>query len=300
MSFRISIVPSHEIDRLKWNECVSQSANALIYGSKDYLDGLADNWTGIVVNDYDAVMPVAWRKKLGVRYSYVVPFIQQLGIYSKSADIPVSIMLPRLFEVCRYGDYDFNFANSLQHTTSQVNFILSLHGSYNEISAGFSNDALVSIRKASEAELQYIPGSIDESVEMYRVMYRRRLKHMPEEQYERFKSVAKIFDASGKVVVRKIVGKTGQVLAAVLLINDGRRLYNIINSTSAEGRLMMANYYLFSRIWKEFEGTGLVFDFEGSDVPGVNMFYRKFSPVNQPYQRLHFNHLPMAIKWLKK
>jgi hypothetical protein len=63
----------------KWDRCINESSNALIYGTTTYLDHLADHWPGIVLNDYEMVMPVAWRKKLGIRYCYHVPFIQQFG-----------------------------------------------------------------------------------------------------------------------------------------------------------------------------------------------------------------------------
>ena len=68
MRYEISIVPSYKIDRKKWDACITKSSNGLIYASSLYLDHLADNWSGIIANDYDTVMPVVWRKKMGIRY----------------------------------------------------------------------------------------------------------------------------------------------------------------------------------------------------------------------------------------
>ena len=52
MKNEIAIIPSYNIDREKWDRCVNDSSNAIIYASSMYLDHLADNWTGIVLNDY--------------------------------------------------------------------------------------------------------------------------------------------------------------------------------------------------------------------------------------------------------
>jgi hypothetical protein len=77
-------------------------------------------------------------------------------------------------------------------------------------------------------------------------------------------------------------------------------LYNLMNSTTNAGRKTGANHFLFDEIFKEFAASNLVFDFEGSDIPGVKIFYEKFGAANQPYYRLHFNKLPPLIKWIKQ
>src|SRR5215210_5206946 len=97
MASAIEIIPSHKINRSKWDACITNSSNALIYANSFYLDTMTDNWQGIVVNDYDCVMPVPWRKKIRVKYCYDVPFIQQLGWFQQHpANIP-SLLLKKLF-----------------------------------------------------------------------------------------------------------------------------------------------------------------------------------------------------------
>ncbi|MEI9956106.1 MAG: hypothetical protein WDM90_07350 [Ferruginibacter sp.] len=38
---------------------------ALIYAQSFYLDAMAANWDAIVFNDYEAVMPLTWKKEMG-------------------------------------------------------------------------------------------------------------------------------------------------------------------------------------------------------------------------------------------
>ena len=47
-----------DIDFDKWENCVSNSLNACVYGHVWYLNNISLAWDGIVMDDYDAVMPV--------------------------------------------------------------------------------------------------------------------------------------------------------------------------------------------------------------------------------------------------
>ena len=63
---------------------------------------------------------------------------------------------------------------------------------------------------------------------------------------------------------------------------------------------MSAGHFLLDNIIKEFSQTGLVLDFEGSDIPGIEHFYKSFGAINQPYNKIHFNRLPYFLRLLKR
>ena len=43
---------SHEqIDKAKWDQCIDNASNGLIYAYSFYLDTMADNWDALVLND---------------------------------------------------------------------------------------------------------------------------------------------------------------------------------------------------------------------------------------------------------
>ena len=299
MRDEIAIVPSHNIDHEKWDRCINESSNGLIYTTSVYLDHLTDHWTGFVLNDYKMVMAVAWRKKYGIRYSYNVSFIQQLGIICQERNANESLFLQALSSYCRYGDYPFNFSNSIGKTTDCVNFILPLDRKYEDISRGFARDVLQNIRKAEGGDLQYKTGEMDEAVDCYRRLYGQQ-SGISEEEFKRFSALCNTLEKRGNLIVRKVTGGNDSLLATVLLPNDKRRMYNVMNSTLPEGKSKEANYFLLSRLWKEYEQSGMIFDFEGSGIRGVSDFYRKFGSVNQPYYKLHFNHLSWPMKLFKK
>ena len=73
-----------QIDKQKWDACIDDTQNGLVYAYTFYLDGMAKHWDALVLDDYEAVMPLPWNKKFGIGYLYTPPFIQQLGIFSKT------------------------------------------------------------------------------------------------------------------------------------------------------------------------------------------------------------------------
>jgi len=61
----IQYLTNHEIDKVKWDECINSASNGLIYAYSFYLDHMSKHWDALVLGDYNAVMPLTWNKKYG-------------------------------------------------------------------------------------------------------------------------------------------------------------------------------------------------------------------------------------------
>src|SRR5579864_8810325 len=93
-----------DIDTGRWDGCIHQAGNSLIYGYHYYLDHMAaGQWDALVLDDYEAVMPLPWRRKFGIRYLYQPAFTQQLGIFSKTP-IPVDSFLAEAKRHFRFAE----------------------------------------------------------------------------------------------------------------------------------------------------------------------------------------------------
>ncbi len=178
-SNQINIIPSDQIDKEKWDTCIDRSVNDLIYAHSYYLDQIADNWHGIIVNDYECVMPVPWRKKFGIRYCYDVPFIQQLG-YFNTLDIDHIILVDTFFSFIKYGHYNFNYNNSiiadLPGVKIATNFIIELTDK-ESITNNFTKSFKQSLQHAFANDLSYVAATSLEAIEMYKGLYSPALKN---------------------------------------------------------------------------------------------------------------------------
>lgn len=56
MAFRI--IPSAEIDRLKWDSCVHYATQPAFSGYTWYLNAVSRDWVGLVEGDYETIMPL--------------------------------------------------------------------------------------------------------------------------------------------------------------------------------------------------------------------------------------------------
>jgi hypothetical protein len=301
-SHQIDIIPSHKIDKKKWDDCINRSKTNLIYAHSFYLNQLTDNWQGIVINDYDCVMPVPWRKKFGIKYCYDVPFIQQLGYFAKG-DFDPKILVDTFFSFIKFGHYNFNYANNVEAYFSGIkkttNFIVDLIN-IETVNNNFSKSFKQSLQNSERHDISYMDATPFEAIEMYRLLYGSHLKNITQTDYKNLNQLTEILSPQNKCVARKIVNKDGQTLSITLLLMDERRLYNIINATNSEGRKTEANYFLYAQIFTEFAGKGLQFDLEGSELPGVKNFYKKLGALDQPYFRMKINNLPFPVKLIKQ
>lgn len=302
MSPELQIIPAAQIDNARWDECIAQSSADCIYAKSFYLHHLADQWHGIIFSDYTAVMPVPWRKKWGIRYAYQVPFVQQLGLFGEWDEALLQMFVHSLQSFCRYGDYAFHSSNGLpgRDCQWQNNFVLDLSTPYPDIKKNYKTDLLQNLRKAANHALTYQPTSKEKAIDLFFDLYRARTPHVSSTSFYRFKTLCDFLQESQKIICREVCTASGETQAIILLLQDANRLYNMMNSTPAEGRKIAANHFLVDAVIQEFSGSSLLLDFEGSDIPGIKSFYENFGAVNEPYGHWLYNCLPWPIRLFKK
>ena len=107
----------HQIDKKKWDTCISSSKENIIYAFSWYLDCVSLNWEAFILEDkenYLAVMPLPTKKKYGIPFLQVPLFAQQLGIFStqKLSSLEFKtflIVLQKKFQLV--SNYPFNTTN---------------------------------------------------------------------------------------------------------------------------------------------------------------------------------------------
>lgn len=302
MTKDIQYLKRSEIDIIKWDKCINNAENGLIYSYSWYLDNMAENWDALILNDYEAVMPLTWRKKYGIKYLYQPPFCQQLGITGKSESYQNQIhsFLSIAQKKFRFIEIFLNFANEHAGTITKNNFILSLAENYENLYAGFKNDLKSDLSKARNSNISYT-GLTDYNkvIELYKAEYGNRFAHVGNEDYNRLGRLCKhLSQGEGLIMRGSFAGE--KLLALSLLLNRNNRLHLLISVTLQEGRQLYANHFHMSETIKEFCNQHLILDFEGSDIPGIAHFYKSFGCINQPYYYLRYNNLPFPVKWLKE
>jgi hypothetical protein len=298
------ILPAADIVQRRWDNCVQGSNNGLIYAQTAYLNAMAAHWHGVVIGDYEAVMAIPWKMKFGFRYAYMPAFMQQLGLMGNYDEADLKAVLRTLPDLLSYGDIHFNFSNTGLKTngiTSKTNLVIDLLQPLEQLRAGYRNDLKENIKKAVSHGLQYNQiNGIDTAIDLYRTYYSSRIPQTKEKDYEHFHQLCAVFQNNGGCFTRSVMDDKGELLAIALLLKDNKRIYNLMNTTTAAGRDKEANHFLLDSIIAEFAGQSLLFDFEGSELAGVKVFYQQFGAVTQPYFHYHHNSLPWWLRLIKR
>ncbi|MFT3910713.1 MAG: hypothetical protein QM737_14945 [Ferruginibacter sp.] len=305
----IQFVIHKEIDKTKWDNCIQHAVNGFIYANSFYLDALAQNWDALVLNDYEAVMPLTWRSKWGIRYLYQPSFIQQLGIFytNELSEKHTRAFLEAAFERFKFAEITLNYSNKIDwaddniKTNQRNNFMLDLNRSYEALYDNYDPSFTKSLRRVRKFNLVYLESmNFKRIIDLYKELYGRKMSSISDRSYVQLQSICNRLLKEKNVIVRLVRNSENRLLAAVVMLKYQNRLYNIISCISGEGKRREANYLLYDNLINEFANSPLMLDFEGSDIEGVAAFYKKFNPVNQPYPFVKWNNLPWYIKIFKR
>lgn len=292
-----------EIDISKWDACITEATNGLVYACSTYLDGIA-NWHALVQNDYEAVMPLPWRQKFGFYYLYQPFFCQQLGVFSRGTK-PISAdqFLKRIPSFYSLWDIQLNAANTLQEFDKRLrkNYTLSLDKSYAELHHAFSRSAKRNIEKAVSAGVRIIADISPEQVIHLHQQRFGKEEGIPARDFQKLGSLLSKLHLSQRVVCVAATNRNGDIIAssAYLLFND--RLTFIMNGNLPESLAIGATHYLKDYVIRRFAASNLTMDFEGSDNPSFARFYEQFgASCVEYYPAVYKNKLPWPFRLFKK
>jgi hypothetical protein len=288
-----------EIDKQKWDCCVDNCGFGLMYALSFYLDIMSPGWEALILNDYQFVMPLTCKRKFGISYLYQPAFTQQLGVFG--AEVPdkniVKSFLDKASESFRFAEINLNYKNNIDDFSKRkTNLILHLGVPFDEIKNKFRKDFVKNILK------NHLDYSGDEDfatgIELFKNENSFKIR-LSEKNYNRFSKLCYEIKKRGGLFVRKVYSSQGKLLSTAILFKDHRRIYYILSATNIEGRKTEANYFLLYHLIKEFSGHDLIFDFEGSDIPSIKFFFKKFGAFDEPYTFIKWNSLPYISKKIK-
>ncbi len=294
----------NELNIEKWDTCIDASSNGLIYAQSWWLDTMADNWDALVIGDYEVVMPLTWRRKWGIKYLYQPAFTQQLGVISAqdiSTDM-VEAFIDTAKKYFRFAEINLNFKNKVNGSIARNNFVLDLNRPYEEIRSGYKKNLRRNLEKADIGELNYrhYDGKNDTNdiIGLFKKTYfNNRKMGVQNDDFELLKGV---FSKGyfNYTQVRAITNEDN-IHSAVCFLKDRKRLYFLLPVSPVAMRNSSAGHLLVDRIINEFSLQNFIFDFEGSDLPGVSQFYQGYGSENQPFYFIRWNNLSWPISLLK-
>ncbi len=297
-------VPYEQIDPVKWDACIRSAPNGLIYAQHAYLAAMATRWDALVLDDYSAVMPLTWRKKYGIGYLYQPFFTAMLGVMGEGVNAALlqSFLeaIPRRF---RYVDICLNAGNRFSlpgyPMTERVTYVLPLAADYETLYRGYRENIRRNIRKAEQVGCTVQPDLPVATVIALAQEQTRQFAPVTPGDFERFSRLYAVLQARGQARTYGIADARGEIVASCVFWLDERRAYYILVGNHPNGRTLGASHLLIDAFIRDYAGSGLLLDFEGSDIRNLAFFYSSFGAGEEHYPALKLNRLPWWAKLFK-
>ena len=294
----IKFVKNKDIDKQKWDKLISKSFNGFIYANSSHLDLVSANWNALILNDYEAVMPLPEKTKFGVRYAMQPMFSQQLGVIFKEEPETRNIeeFITELRNNYRYFALNLNFYNNLNiklNNTERINQVLDLNDSYENIKKLYSKGTKRNLSNIDINNFELKNNSIntDEFISFYQA-------NLPDKKLDVHTELArKLVEHYSKSECGNIYSvhdkSTNNLLACVLILSFNKRHIYLLPVSSIEGKEKRAMFLLIDNFIKNNAETNYLLDFEGSNIEGVQRFYKGFGAFQQNY--IHIYYKPFSL-----
>ncbi|MFZ1260770.1 MAG: GNAT family N-acetyltransferase, partial [Chitinophagaceae bacterium] len=297
-------IPHQQIDKKKWDNCIATGDNGLIYGYSFYLDAMTTQWDALVLNDYETVMPLTWKKKYGISYLYQPFLTAQLGVFGKNiTEKQLETFIELIPSHFKFVEINLNSGNALAIPAGffsvRSNYILKLDKSYKDIYQNYRENIQRNIKKAIQLGCTVQKDFDEEKVIKLAV---EQMKSHGEEAAENIERFRKLYQQlhNRQMATTYGIWLKNELLASCIFFFSHQRAYYILVGNSPNGKTIGASHMLIDAFIKDYAGKNIALDFEGSDIPSLAFFYSSFGAVHETYPALKINRLPFYLKWMKK
>lgn len=287
----------HEIDFEKYAHCLENSVQRKYSATKQFLDLTSDKkWELLVYKDYEALMPVPYVFKSKVKIVHNPMLCQQLGIFSKEDNSELNeaflSFLEKNYLIRIYIFNEFNhFKTSLK---SKKNFLI-------------------------------LPDRYETVYSKYSPKRKRKLRL--DEEVSKNSEIKEInFDQAESFIRENFLGadKEDDIDSFILIFNKmylahclkftafylDKRIINIIVTYFDEFTVALLGTFN-DKDYVKISGASVliddsikqnietkIFDFEGSELPNVEEFFRGFRPELRPYPIIQYSKKEIVKKLL--
>jgi len=288
----IKYVKQKDIDKTKWDNCILNSVNCMIYAMSWYLDIVCENWDALISDDYESVMPLPWKSKLGIKYIYHPFFAQQLGLFfQKHADDQVYEFLQKIpIAFLRY-ETSINYLNQVKKISLNIrkNHVLSISKNYKELYCAFSENTKRNIKKGEKNN-----PLISENIPLKDFIELKRSANISNLSDSQLNRLSCLLDTLIEKKHAQIIGclKNDTLIAAAIFVNFKGRIIYLISASNESGKNSRAMFAVVNYIIKKNAGSPKLLDFEGSMIEGIARFFKGFGAIPESYYRVKKSRIP--------
>ena len=300
----IKYIHREHLDEEKYNQCIDTSLQSKIYAFSWYLDIVCNTWDVLVLNDYEAVMPIPWRKKYGIKYVYPPFWVLQLGVFSNEV-IDENEFLTPLFNKFKFVELRMNTCNNFELYPEFLQLKqcqkLVFNTTYSSTLSHYRKDRKKDLQKAAVADLiekwNDHPSNL---IQLFKNNIGKRTPNIKETDYANLEKLIAICIEKKIGEILAVYDKENKLVASVFLLKHKNSITKLISSTNLKDRKNGANTFLIDRVIFKYHKDFSIFNFGGSSIKSVASFSKSFGAETEKYHQLKMNKLPKVLQLFKK
>ncbi len=301
------MVARHLIDAKKWDACVAGSANESPLAYSWVLDYLSPGWEGLIIGDYEGVMPLTLSKNIGFTILQMPHEVLTLGIFSASRQI-IQLFPSVLYQPClsRFKFISYNGSPSTTEihgateTITKQTYELELNKHYNHLYSSYSMSHRRSIKKFHNSNLEIKTDNRPDAFSslIAEIGQTRPELYIPSNYLTKFENMteAALKKGNGKTYT---VWHQGHLIGATFFLKGTKRTI-LHHAANQKGRSFKTSFALIDHFIKENANTNMTLDFSGSVLPNIATFNSRFGAKPIPYSSVNINRLPFPINIAKE
>ncbi len=277
-----------EINSSRWDSFMEKSMQRVVYGFSWYLDIVSESWGALVwpsQDDFQIVMPLPIKSRLGFKILYQPHFCQYLGLFSSVVltQEHTRVFLLACSQRFKYiSTYSFHPSNTLLVLGTELPLItyqantsvwLSMDMGVDQ----YTKDRVVNLLRAKKWSWQ-----LEEHIDIQPLINLFRQNHMekiPGGVADRsFKIFNKLYGELRRRDIAKLIYAYDDkgVHAGILIVQDGPSAIYLFNAADAVGRKGNARTLILNEYFEANKLTNLIFDFESPGISSIHQFYKSF------------------------
>jgi len=298
---KLKLIPHTNIDLKKWDEAVLSSSTPFVFAQSFYLNATCKNWQALVLNDYEAVMPLTEGKKLNIRYLYQPPFTPALGVFGNLNKEIVDLFLKYILENYKFIEIELNGSNEteLLPLKKKSTFVIDYAKAYS-----FNDNTKRNIAKAKKndvvveeiAELKAITKYTDKVL----LPWLKKEIGIPAKHAAIFKDLVHNSFQYSSLKVFAAYGPAKELLSIAYFISNGKHAVYLKGMSINKKDNLGSMHALMAHAIEFYKHKSKLFDFGGGNAPGMSSFYKGLGGTESNYHILKVNNLMWPLNKLKK
>jgi len=288
----------NEIDFEKYIHCLENSEQRKYSATKDFLDITSDKkWELLVYNDYEAVMPVPYIKKLGLKFILNPKLCQQLGIFSRKDEVFINDQfLDFLKSKYRIWYYAFNDVNQFSQTLKRRKNYLINPEDYEVVRQRYSPKRKRKLRLDPEILENSEIKEVD-FLEAEKFITENLLGAKDESDKKKFIKIFSDLEKANNLKTVVFIYRKKIINALALYCNENTiallGTFNDKKFVKLSGASVLIDHIISKNI------DSKIFDFEGSEIPAIEEFFTGFRPLLKTYPVISNSKKDLLKKILK-